>query len=150
MENIELLKKSILFKGCSDEELELVIGLLQERTVKPNTTIFTEKMAAEALYIVKNGAVRISITSPQGEDVQLLFLGPGEFFGELALLQESSRYVNSRTVTQTDLVYISRKDFQALIDLDPRVGSRVLLAIGRLLALRVNAYRDKLKDLLFS
>lgn len=150
MDNVELLQRTPLFKGCTQEELELVLGLFQERQVKPNTIIFSEKMAAEALYLVKTGAVRISLTSPEGEDVQLLFLGAGDFFGELALLHEENRLVNARTVTQTDLLYLSRKDFHALIDLDPRVGSRVLLAIGRLLAMRINAYRDKLKEMLLS
>ena len=150
MDNLELLSKSVLFKGCTTEELELAIGLFQERQVKPNTVIFAEKMAAEALYLVKAGAVRISLTTPGGGDQQLLFLGPGDFFGELALLQEESRLVNARTVTQSDLLFLSRKDFHALIDLEPRVGNRVLLAIAKLLAMRVNAYRDKIKDLLFS
>lgn len=150
MDNVELLQKTPLFKGCTQEELELVLGLFQERQVKPNTIIFSEKMVAEALYLVKTGAVRISLTSPEGEDVQLLFLGPGDFFGELALLHEENRLVNARAITQTDLLYLSRKDFHALIDLDPRVGSRVLLAIGRLLAMRINAYRDKLKEMLLS
>jgi len=150
MENIELLEKTPLFKGCSKEELELALGLFQERQVKPNTVIFTEKMAAEALYIVKSGAVRISLTSPEGQDVQLLFLGPGDFFGEVALLQEETRVVNARTITETDLLYLSRKDFHALIDLEPRIGNRVLLAIGKLLAMRISAYRDKLKELLLS
>jgi CRP-like cAMP-binding protein len=150
MDNLALLRKTVLFKDCTNEELELVLGLFQERHVKPNTIIFTEKMAAEAIYIIKNGAVRISLTSLEGEDVQLLFLGPGDFFGELALLQEENRLVNARTITQSDLLYLSRKDFQALIDLEPRVGSRVLLAIAKLLAMRVNAYRDKLREMLLS
>ncbi len=150
MENIELLEKIVLFRGCTKEELELALGLFKERQVKPNTIIFTEQMAAEAVYIVKNGAVRISLLSGEGADVQLLFLGPGDFFGELALLQEESRVVNARTVTQTDLLYLTRKDFHALMDLEPRIGNKVLLAIGKLLAMRVNAYRDKLKDLLLS
>jgi len=150
MENLDLLSKNALFKGCTTEELELVVGLFQERQVKPNTIIFTEKMNAEALYIIKNGAVRISINSPGGEDVQLLFLGPEDFFGEIALLQEETRVVNAWTITQTDLLYLSRKDFHALIDLDPRVGSHVLLAIGKLLAMRISAYRSTLKEMLLS
>lgn len=150
MDNHDLLAKNIFFKGCTREELELALGFFHERQVKPNTIIYSEKMSAEALYIIKSGAVRISITSEEGEDVQLLFLGPGEFFGELALLQEEARVVNARTITQTELVYLSRKDFHALIDLDPRLGSRILLAIGRLLAMRANAYRDKFKEMLLS
>jgi CRP-like cAMP-binding protein len=71
----------VLFKGSSPEELELALGLFQERQIKQNSAIFTEKMPAEALYIIKSGSVRISIMAGEGEETPLL-LGPGEFFGE--------------------------------------------------------------------
>ncbi len=54
MDNLELLQRTLLFKGSSREELELAIGLFQEREIKPNTTIFTEKMPGESLCIIKN------------------------------------------------------------------------------------------------
>ena len=81
MTNLELLQKSVLFKGSSNEELELVLGLFQERQIKPNAAIFTEKMPAEALYIIKSGSVRITMMAGEGEEMGLLLLGPGEFFG---------------------------------------------------------------------
>ena len=96
MDNLELIKKTVLFRGSSREEIELASGLFQERQIKQNTNIFTEKMPAEALYIIKSGNVRISIMAGEGEEKPLLMLGPGEFFGELALLQEESRLVTAR------------------------------------------------------
>jgi CRP-like cAMP-binding protein len=148
--NLELLQKTVLFKGSSVEELELAVGLFQERLIKSNTTIFTEKMPAEALYIVKSGNVRISIMAGEGEEKSLLLLGPGEFFGELALLQEESRLVTARSETAVELLVITRKDFQALMDLDPRTASRMLMAITKLLAMRVKAYSARLRDMLFT
>jgi CRP/FNR family cyclic AMP-dependent transcriptional regulator len=148
--NLELLQKTVLFKGSSVEELELAVGLFQERLIKSNTTIFTEKMPAEALYIVKSGNVRITIMAGEGEEKSLLLLGPGEFFGELALLQEESRLVTARSETAVELLVITRKDFQALMDLDPRTASRMLMAITKLLAMRVKAYSARLRDMLFT
>ena len=148
--NVDVLQKSMLFKGSSLEELQLASGLFQERLIKSNTTIFTEKMPAEALYIVKSGTVRISVMAGEGEERTLLLLGPGEFFGELALLQEESRMVTARSETAVEILMITRKDFQALMDLDPRTASRMLLAITTLLAMRVKAYSARLKDMLFA
>jgi CRP-like cAMP-binding protein len=148
--NLELLQKTVLFKGSSVEELELAAGLFQERLIKSNTTIFTEKMPAEALYIVKSGNVRITIMAGEGAEKSLLLLGPGEFFGELALLQEESRLVTARSETAVELLVITRKDFQALMDLDPRTASRMLMAITKLLAMRVKAYSARLRDMLFT
>jgi CRP-like cAMP-binding protein len=75
-------------------------------------------------------------------------LGPGEFFGELALLQEESRLVTARAETSVELLLLTRKDFQALVELDPRTGARVAMTIAKLLAMRVKAYSARLKDML--
>ena len=150
MTNLELLQKTLLFKGCSTGELELTLGLFQERSIKPNAAIFTEKMPAEALYIVKTGAVRITMMAGEGDELGLLLLGPGEFFGELALIHEDVRLVNARAETAVELLLLTRKDFSALLDLDPRTASRLLLTISKLLAMRVKAYSERLKDFLLS
>ncbi len=148
MDNIELLQKSLLFRGSNREELELAIGLFLERQIKPNTTIFTEKMPAESLYIIKSGNVMISVMAGEGEEKLLLRLGPGDFFGELALLQEESRMVSARSESAVELLVLTRKDFQALMELDPRTASRVLLSISKLLAMRIKAYGSLLRDIL--
>jgi CRP-like cAMP-binding protein len=150
MDNFELLQKTVLFKGSSKDELELVMGLFQERHIKQNATIFTEKMPAEALYIVKSGVVRITMMAGEGEEMGLLLLGPGDFFGELALVQEDVRLVNARAETAVDLLLLTRKDFQALLDLEPRAGARMLMIIAKLLAMRIKAYNERLKELLLS
>jgi CRP-like cAMP-binding protein len=150
METIDLLKKNLLFKGCTQEDFELLEGLFQVRQVKQNMTIFSEKMPGEALYIIKSGDVRITIKAGDGEEAGLLQLGPGDFFGEIALIQESSRAVTARAETAVEVVMLTRKDFLALMDLDPRVAAKVTLSIARLLAMRVKAYGSKLRELLLS
>ncbi len=150
MDNLELLQKTQLFRGASLEELKLVAGLFEERLIKSNTTIFSEKMPAEALYLVKSGNIRITVMAGEGEEKPLLLLGPGEFFGELALLQEESRMVTARSETAAELLLMTRKDFQALMDLDPRTASRMLMAIAKLLAMRVKAYGSLFRDMLLA
>ncbi len=150
MDNLALLQNSALFKGCSKESIELLAEMFQERQIKQNTTIFTEQMPAEALYIIKKGTVRISLMAGEGEEMGLLLLGPGEFFGELALIQETNRQVTARAETQVDLLTLTRKDFQALLDLDPKTAAKVLLTIAKLLAMRIKVYSEKLKDFLLS
>ena len=150
MNNLELLQKTVLFKGSTGDELALILGMFQERQIKPNAVIFTEKMPAEALYIVKSGSVRISIMAGEGDEMGLLLLGPGDFFGELALVHEDVRLVNARAETPVDLLMLTRADFQSLIDLDPRTAVRVLMVISKLLAMRVKAYSERLKDFLIS
>lgn len=150
MTNKEVLQNSALFKGCGEESLELILGMCQERQIKENTTVFTEHMPAEAVFIIKSGNVKITLMAGEGEERGLLLLGPGDFFGELALVQEAGRLVNARAVTPVELLILTRKDFYALLDLDPRTVAKVLITISKLLAMRVKAYSEKLKEMLLS
>jgi CRP/FNR family transcriptional regulator, cyclic AMP receptor protein len=148
MENFELLQRTVLFKGSKKAELDTVMGLFQERQIKQSTTIFTEKMPAEALYIIKSGTVKITMMVGEGEEMGLLLLGPGDFFGELSLVQEDVRLVNARAETAIDLLLLTRKDFQTLLVLEPRMGVRMRTVITKLLAMRVKVYNERLKELL--
>jgi len=150
MNNQELLRRSILFKGSSKDEIETLLELFKERQIKKNSTIFVEQMPAEALYIVKNGTVRITMMAGEGEEIGLLLLGPGEFFGELALVQESNRQVTARAETQVELLVLTRKKFQTLLEREPRTAARILLVITRLLAMRIKAYSERLKEIIVS
>lgn len=150
MTNLELLRGTMLFKGGSKEELDLIQGLFQERQVKQNTTIFSENMPAEALYIIKNGTVRISMMAGEGDELGLLLLTPGEFFGELALVQEANRLVTARAETAVELLLLTRTDFHTLSELEPRAAARALTIITKLLAMRIRTYNERLKQLLSS
>ncbi len=150
MDNLELLQNSLLFKGCSKEGLDLLLEMFQERQIKQDAAIFTQHMPAEALYVVKSGTVKITIMAGEGEEMGLLHFGPGDFFGELALVQDMERQVTARTETAVEVLVLTRKDFQALLDLDPRTGAKIAMTIAKLLAIRVKAYSEKLKELLLS
>ncbi len=150
MNKLDLLRNTMLFKGSSKEEIDLIQGLFQERQVKPNTTIFSENMPAEALYIIKSGTVKISMMVGEGDEMGLLLLTPGEFFGELALVQEANRLVTARSENAVELLLLTRTDFQTLSELQPRAASRALTIITKLLAMRIRTYNERLKKLLSS
>jgi CRP-like cAMP-binding protein len=84
----------------------------------------------------------------EGEEMGLLLLGPGEFFGELALIQETNRLVTARAETPVELLLLTRKDFQAMIEQEPRIAARALVVIAKLLAMRIRTYNERLKQLI--
>ncbi len=148
MTNLELLLNTMLFRGGGKEKMEGVLELFQERHLDQNVTIFTQNMPAEALYIIKSGRVRISMMAAEGEEMGLLLLGPGEFFGELAVVHETNRLVTARAETPVDLLLLTRRDFQALIEQEPRIAARALVVITKLLAMRIRTYQERLKQLI--
>jgi len=150
MNNTQLLLGTMLFKGNSKEKIEHILELFQEREIKANATIFMENMPAEALYIIKSGTVRVSMMAGEGEEMGLLLLGPGEFFGELSLVQETNRLVTARAETPAEVLLITRKDFQTLIELEPRIAAKALMIITKLLAMRIRTYQERLKQQIVS
>jgi CRP-like cAMP-binding protein len=150
MTNLELLLNTMLFRGAGKDKIEHILELFQERHLDQNATIFSQNMPAEALYIVKSGKVRISMMAGEGEEMGLLLLGPGEFFGELALVQEANRLVTARAETAVELLLLTRKDFLALIELEPQIAAKALVVITKLLAMRIRTYHEKLRQLIVS
>lgn len=148
MNNLELLLNTMLFRGAGKDKIEHILELFQERRLDQNATIFSQNMPAEALYIVKSGKVRISMMAGEGEEIGLLLLGPGEFFGELALVQEANRLVTARAETAVELLLLTRKDFLTLIELEPQIAAKALVVITKLLAMRIRTYHEKLKQLI--
>jgi CRP-like cAMP-binding protein len=148
MTNLELLLNSMLFRGSGKDNIERILELFQERQLDQNAILFTQNMPAEALYIVKSGKVRISMMAGEGEEMGLLLLGPGEFFGELALIQETNRLVTARAETPVEILLLTRRDFQIMIEHEPRTAARALVVIAKLLAMRIRTYNERLKQLI--
>jgi CRP/FNR family cyclic AMP-dependent transcriptional regulator len=154
MNNLELLLNTMLFRRGSKDKIEHILELFQERHLDQNAIIFSQNMPAEALYIIKSGKVRISMMAGEGEgegeEMGLLLLGPGEFFGELALIQEANHLVTARAESPVELLLLTRKDFQTLIELEPRIAAGALVVITKLLAMRIRTYHESLKQLIAS
>lgn len=150
MSNSELLQQTILFRGCAKEEIDAIVDRFKTRQLKQSATIFMEKMPAEAICFIKSGSVSISMMAGEGEERGLLTLGPGEFFGELAIVQEDARMVNARAETAVELLLLTRGDFQALLEDEPRIAARMLMGITKLMALRLKANSEKLKEILLA
>ena len=133
MATLELLAQVPLFAGLTPEELRGLAALLQRRRYAAGEVIFHEGDAGTALYIIENGEVKIVLGSAEGKEVVLGLLGPGDFFGELALLDGEPRSANAVARDACSLLLIRREDFlQFLVD-EPRVAVNLLAVLsGRL------------------
>lgn len=115
-------------------EVELrrrVIGRARRRTFARNEVVFHEGDPGEAIHVITSGHVAIRITTAMGERVTLTVLGPGEAFGELALLApDSSRTATAVAVEGLDTFSIHRRDFEELRREDPRVERLLVDALA--------------------
>jgi CRP/FNR family cyclic AMP-dependent transcriptional regulator len=119
MAKIKALKETELFKDLTDKEIAVISQVVTEKTMPKNTPLFVENMLGESLFIIKSGSVQVSKVIPEIGEQNLLVLGHGDFFGEMALLNGGARMVSAKAVEETELLIITRDDFKGLLDKEP-------------------------------
>ncbi len=124
------LKKVPIFADLSAREL----GFLAERVVPHKlaggTVIFSEGEPCEGLYVVESGAVKIFKTSASGREQVLTVEGPGQSIAELPMFDGGSYPASALAMGETTLLFVGKKDFQALCLQHPEVALKVLKVVG--------------------
>jgi CRP/FNR family transcriptional regulator, cyclic AMP receptor protein len=126
----ESLSRIPLFKRLTPDELEQLAKEVDQVRYEAEETIFNEQDRGDALYVVEEGAVRIWVLDEDVKPVTLTELKPGEFFGELAVLDRGPRSTNATAVVETTLHRLSSDDFQAFLMQHPDVAIDVICEIG--------------------
>lgn len=143
-ERLEQLAKIELFMGLKQEALELIAKVGSEETHATGTKIFQHGDAGDKLYLIVEGKVRISREVPGMGEEALAVLGPGQAFGEMALLDESPRSADARVHDRCRLLAIPKDGFDDLLFLHKDLAYEVLWNVVRLLVGRLRETNDKL------
>ena len=147
MTALDALAHAPLFQGMSETGLRIFAGMARERTLAAGERLFAQGDAADALYVVKTGALRLIARAGDAErDVGKL--GPGDHVGELALLAPGERLVSAAAAAPTELVELSRRAFFKTAQEKPQACLKLSLLIAADLARRVGDARDALQGAL--
>jgi len=146
--DLSLIKKSAIFADLDDNELERVAEICNEQQFKFGKTIFKEDEPGNRLYIIAEGEVRISRNVPGSGEEALAVLKTGACFGEMAVLDRSTRSTDAIANTDCVLLTITRSDFEMLLDFDRDIGYKVLWSTVRLLCSRLRVTNDNLRSFL--
>jgi CRP-like cAMP-binding protein len=137
----ESVKKIPLFQNLTQKELRRIEESLYLRKYRPDEFIFRAGEPGLGMYIIHAGSVRIQkAEEPDTESLEpLQELGPGDFFGEMALFEESVHLVSAKAHTHTVVLGFFRPDLMSLSHHYPRLGCKLLLALGRVISSRFRA-----------
>ena len=120
-----------LFKKLEPHELEHLAEEIDQVNYKAGETIFNEHDRGDALYILEEGSVRIWIYDDDVKDVTLAQLKPGDFFGELAVLDRGERSSSATALTDIHLHRLSSDDFQQFLTDHPDAAIDVICEIAQ-------------------
>ena len=144
------LLDSPLFIGLARQEIEYLSSIFTWTQVSIGKTVFIENMPGESLYIINYGAVQISQMLAEVEEQTLIALGPGDIFGEMAVIDGESRLATARIIEDAVLYSLNRKSFNTLVSEKPRLGLQLTLNIVRVFSGKIRAakkdYHTMLSD----
>jgi CRP-like cAMP-binding protein len=133
----EILSKVPAFANLAPRDLKEVAAIVHKREYRAGEPVFYQGDPGLGMYIVEDGEVSIAILGKDGNEQELAVLGDGDFFGELALLDESPRSANAICKTDCTLIGFFRPDLFELIDKKNTLGIKIVLKLAEIVALRL-------------
>ena len=143
MSATDVLRKVPLFSDLSEAELARFADVTREREYPKNSVILFEDDPGDALYIVSAGQVKVVLIGEDGREVILSVLGDGDFFGEMALIDDEPRSAHVIAMRDSQLLVLRRDDFQAQLVAQPKIGLKLL----RVLVQRLRRADEKIGGL---
>lgn len=126
----KFLQDRTLFSGLSEEELSRVVKIMGIRQYKRNEVIFLEGDLGDSFYLIFAGEIRIYKLSPDGREKTLALIGAGDFFGEMALLDQKLRSASAEATIKTRLGVIHKEHFTKLIHQSPGIALKLIAKLG--------------------
>lgn len=110
-ERLDFLRGISLFAEMDDDELERLAADFRPHRFDADQTIFFQGDRGDALYIIESGRVRIYVLAEDGQEVSVTLYGPGDLFGEMALLDQRPRSATAVAMEDTRLFVLPRRYF---------------------------------------
>ena len=123
---LAVLRKHPMFCDLEPEALDQLCRYAKYSTLKRGATIVSKGDPGNSLVVVVSGTVKISISSPDGRSAILNLIGPGEIFGEVALLDGRARTADATANTNCEIYVIDRRDFIPFVRSQPALAMKLI------------------------
>jgi len=140
-----VLEHNFLFRGLPSSTIDIITDLAHRKSFDKDQLIFSQGDEGDALYGVASGRVRIFAADDKGHEIFLNILGPGDTFGEIALLDGLPRTASAMATAASTLVIIPRLQFLKRLEVDPGLSEHLM----RLLCERLRWVSDLVEESAF-
>jgi CRP/FNR family transcriptional regulator len=128
---VELLSRVPLFSELSPGELDRISRVAVPRSFPAGVRVFHEGDRSDACYLVRSGDLRVTREHPDGRAIALATLGPGDLFGELAMLDGEARSASVETLSDVELLALPAADMRRLLADHPEISVKLIAALTR-------------------
>jgi len=126
-----MLEMIPLFEGLTEADLEAISSRSHTKRYRKSTIVFSQGDESDSLYILLSGRLRVFVSDDDGREVILGYLKPGEYVGELALIDREPRSASVITMEESRLCMILHRDFSELLTANPQISSNIMVTLAR-------------------
>jgi CRP-like cAMP-binding protein len=141
----DVLERHFLFRHLEADARGRIVSYARVRHVAAGETIFLKGSAGTSMMAVVAGQVRISVFSPQGKEIVLNVINPGEVFGEIAVLDGKERSADAVALTKCELLVLERRDLVAFLE----TNAKACITLLETLCQRVRQTSEQVEDMVF-
>lgn len=147
MDAAAALRASPLLSGFTDTGISILAQIASARSYPQGTPLFVENMVSDTLIVVGEGRVALTTKNDKGAELNMGELGPGDWLGELSLINTGQRQCTATAVTAVTAFEIRQADFQKLMAVKPQACIKLLMAICTTFGQKIITTKDALKTL---
>lgn len=130
MDEREVLRTVPIFSELSDEDIGSLAHLALRKRYPKDTVVFFENEEGDFFFTILEGRIKVTILGDDGREVILSVLGPGDFFGEMALLDNEPRSATAIAVEESELLSLHRNDFQSVLNDNRSITSALIRVLS--------------------
>jgi len=130
MDEREVLRTVPIFSELSDEDITSLAHLALRKRYPKDTVVFFENEEGDFFFTILEGRIKVTILGDDGREVILSVLGPGDFFGEMALLDNEPRSATAIAVEESELLSLHRNDFQTVLNDNRSITSALIRVLS--------------------
>ncbi|WP_373496629.1 Crp/Fnr family transcriptional regulator [Aquiflexum sp.] len=142
---IWFLENFSMLQVLTPEEIKMMDSMASMRDVPKNQILYFSEDSANCVYLLKKGKVKISKVSPDGREVILAILGPGEVFGELSITGQDKREEIAEVTEDAVICKVDVHDFESMMEHNPKFNLQVIKLIG----FRLKKIQNRLENVIF-
>ena len=125
------IKAVPFFTQLSDRELDVIRAVASEKSYPKNAVVLTEGEMGDSLYMIQSGKVKVVIGDEEGRELILKILGPGDFFGEMSMIDKQPRSASVTTIEPATFLVLSNAAFERCVEQAPRIANMVMQILAQ-------------------
>ncbi len=134
-----------LFEDLSKAKMESLSSVTFMHNFAKNQPIYFAEEPSNSIFFLKKGRVKLTRMSPDGKEMIVALVNPGEVFGEMAIVEDGNRTDTAYALDETMICAISKDDFHGFVEENPELNPKVTKLIG----LKLRQFSEKVEDLVF-